>query len=118
MIENDPTEWTEKQLAQLHQMTLWDRKPLVELEKLPYRFLYEFTCDDSECTGHRMTCTDWELAQSYRSWRDQYGPAWEGKFSQKYSEWMINERDTYFYVGTMHHRPSQWIIVGLFYPPL
>ena len=118
IVEADPPVWTEKQIAQLHQMTLWDRKPLVDLEKLPHRFLYQFTCDDSDCSGHRMSCTDWEMAQSYRIWRDQYGSAWEDKFRQKYADWMFNERDTHFYVGTMHHRPSQWIIVGLFYPPL
>jgi hypothetical protein len=27
---------------------------------------------------------------------------------------MIQERDTYFYVGTMHQHPNRWIILGLF----
>ena len=30
---------------------------------------------------------------------------------------MINDRDTHFYVGTIHQHPKEWIIVGLFYPP-
>lgn len=25
--------------------------------------------------------------------------------------------DTHFYVGTVHRHPTEWIIVGLFYPP-
>ena len=29
---------------------------------------------------------------------------------------MINKLDTYFYVGTVHRHPKNWIIVGLFYP--
>ena len=31
--------------------------------------------------------------------------------------YMINDRDTHFYVGTIHQHPKEWIIVGLFYPP-
>ncbi len=29
---------------------------------------------------------------------------------------MIEKNDTHFYVGTLHHHPNIWIIVGLFYP--
>lgn len=29
---------------------------------------------------------------------------------------MIRKNDTHFYVGTVHRFPSQWLIVGLFYP--
>jgi hypothetical protein len=30
---------------------------------------------------------------------------------------MITKLDTHFYVGTVHKHPTEWIIVGLFYPP-
>ena len=64
-----------------------------------------------------MTCTDWEMGESYRRWRKEYGAAWEGKFREKYEDQMINKFDTHFYVGTVHKNPGSWIIVGLFYPP-
>ncbi len=61
-------------------------------------------------------CTDWEMGQSYRSWR-RYGQEWEAKFRQRYERDMIERNDTSFYVGTVHQHPNRWIIVGLFYPP-
>jgi hypothetical protein len=57
------------------------------------------------------------MAQSYRRWRDEYGDEWESAFRQWYEREMMEKFDTHFYVGTMHLRPSTWIIVGLFYPP-
>jgi hypothetical protein len=64
-----------------------------------------------------MTCVDWEMGQSWRKWKDQYGEGWKAKFRQKYETVMIEKNDTYFYVGTVHRYPGTWIIVGLFYPP-
>ena len=62
-------------------------------------------------------CTDWEMGQSYRKWKAQYGDGWEEKFRQRYESEMIEKYDTRFYVGTVHGHPHVWIIVGLFYPP-
>jgi hypothetical protein len=56
------------------------------------------------------------MGQSYRDWRDKYEEEWETAFRQTYEEKML-ERDTHFYVGTIHQHPTGWIIVGLFYPP-
>ena len=62
-------------------------------------------------------CTDWEMAQAYRMWRRKYGNDWEKYFRQKFEQEMM-QKDTHFYVGTVHQHPANWIIVGLFYPPL
>jgi hypothetical protein len=113
----DRPEWTEQELAKLRQTVLFQTAPRQMLEKLPYAFRYEFSCSDPECRGHKMLCTDWEIGESYRRWRREYGVAWEGKFRQKYEDEMINKNDTYFFVGTVHQHPDAWIIVGLFYPP-
>jgi hypothetical protein len=64
-----------------------------------------------------MSCTDWEMLQAYRSWKREYGDKWEEKFRQRFQTEMIQQRDTHFYVGTIHQHPGSWIIVGLFYPP-
>jgi len=82
--------------------------PPEELEKIPLKFCYSFQCDG----------TDWEMNESYRKWRNDYGNNWESKFRQRYEREMINKLDTHFYVGTIHGHPHVWITGGLFYPPM
>jgi hypothetical protein len=108
--------WTDNQLTALRQGHLFLEKPEQELEKIPFSFSYEFQCDDAACNGHKMICTDWEIGESYRKWKAQYGDQWEEKFRQRYELEMISKLDTHFYVGTVHRFPATWIIVGLFYP--
>jgi hypothetical protein len=109
--------WTERELNILSQESMFDRKPPNLLEKIPYKFIYSFTCDDSDCREHRLSVVDWEVAQSYRSWRKCYGNQWEQPFRQRFETQMIHKYDTHFYVGTLRAHPDRWIIIGLFYPP-
>lgn len=118
VISPAATTWSQSQLEILRQGLLFEEAPTEELEKVPFTFYYEFSCDEADCPGHRLSCTDWEMGQSWRSWRDKYGEeGWEEKFRQTYESDMINRFDTHFYVGTVHRHPRSWIIVGLFYPP-
>jgi hypothetical protein len=117
-----PTEhpnWTANELAILNQarLDLGGNEPKQQLEKIPFEFRYEFACDDPLCRGHNLMCTDWEMGQSYRSWRRRYGAQWETKFRERYEHDMIERNDTSFFVGTVNNHPNRWIIVGLFYPP-
>ncbi len=117
LIEPDNAEWSPSQLARLRQLSLFNEAPRTELEKIPFRFRYEFRCAEATCTGHTMVCTDWEIGQSYRNFRRVYGPnGWEAKFREKFESGMQERCDTHFYVGTLHTHPNIWIIVGLFYP--
>lgn len=109
--------WTESQLMSLRQYPMFGDMPKSELEKLPYEFSYVFRCDDPNCRTHQLSCTDWEMGASYRSWKFKYGNNWETKFRNRYETEMILENDTHFFVGTIHGHPSEWIIIGLFYPP-
>jgi hypothetical protein len=109
--------WTSAQLAVLRQGHLFDRMPDKELEKVPFSFRYHFRCDETECSGHKMICTDWEMGQAWRKWKAKYGEGWEAKFRQRYEQEMIQKNDTHFFVGTVHRHPETWIIVGLFNPP-
>lgn len=95
----------------------FERAPKTPLEKIPLEFRYEFRCVEAGCNGHRIMCTDWEMGESYRQWRDKYGDRWEAVFRQKYEREMIDKNDTHFYVGNMHQHQDTWLIVGLFYPP-
>ena len=87
-------------------------------KKIPVEFRYQFRCAEVTCRGHRIMCTDWEMGESYRRWRDQYGERWEAMFRQRYERDMIEKNDTHFYVGNIHQHPDNWLIVGLFYPPM
>jgi hypothetical protein len=118
VIEKGAPVWSDAEKAKLEQKDLFDVGPVTQLQKIPYKFSYEFVCDDSECAGHTFMCSDWEMAEAFRQWRQKYGDKWEGAFRQKFETEMIKERDTHFYVGTIHQHPGAWIIVGLFYPPL
>jgi hypothetical protein len=108
--------WTDEQLELLRQGDLFESEPAEELEKVPFDFSYQFRCNDLACRGHHMKCTDWEMGQSWRKWRNEYGEGWQLAFRQKYEQEMIEKLDTHFYVGTLHQYPTAWIIVGLFYP--
>lgn len=117
IITSDTPDWTPAQLAILQQGHLFAEQPKKQLEKIPFKFQYKFQCDDDRCAGHTMICTDWEMAESFRKWKADYGDKWEEKFRQRYEKEMIEKYDTHFYVGTVYQHPGTWIIVGLYYPP-
>jgi len=95
---------------------MFAKAPKTELEKIPLKFQYKFWCEDETCNGHQLVCIDWEMGQSWRRWRDEYGDRWEEKFRNRFEREMIEKYDTHFFVGTIHQHPHIWIIVGLFYP--
>ncbi len=117
VIEKGDADWSEEEKAKLGQKDLFDVGPIKELQKIPFKFSYRFQCNHDECPGHMFMCSDWEMAQAYRDWSRRYGPKWEEPFRQKFEREMM-EKDTHFYVGTVHQHPANWIVVGLFYPPL
>jgi len=115
-IEKDNSNWSAEQIEKLTQLNFFDRQPIQKLEKIPYKFSYNFICDESNCPGHELMCTDWEIMESYRKWKQNYGTDWERYFKDKYETEMILVNDTHFYVGTLREHPNAWIIIGLFYP--
>ena len=117
IIKPVASEWTQEELEIMRQGHLFESEPAEELEKLPYDFSYRYRCDEPACKGHMMKCTDWEMGQSWRKWRTDYGDDWESAFRHRYEIEMRDKLDTHFYVGTLNRHPREWIIVGLFYPP-
>ncbi len=117
IIKKQSDQWTPSQAAILSQGHLFEDAPAKELEKIPFAFQYEFFCDHSSCRGHTLSCTDWEMGESWRKWKADYGAHWEIEFRKKYEQELMNERDLQFFVGTLKAHPAEWIIVGLFYPP-
>lgn len=125
IIRRDEEQWSPEDLAKLKQRTLLDGfredgtyDTIKELEKVPFKFMYEFVCDDVRCTGHKMSIISWEVIQSFRNWRQKYRQDWETKFRQKYESELPGPRhDLHLYVGTISSHPHEWTIIGLFYPP-
>jgi hypothetical protein len=109
--------WTPEQMNALRQIPLFQTAPADELEKIPFDFKYHFRCNESECTGHHLTCFDWEMGVAYRNWRRRHGDNWQQVFRETFETKMMNKNDTHFFVGNQHQAPTAWIIVGLFYPP-
>jgi len=119
LIIRDAETWDAASQADLVQLSIaWTNSPAPSgsLEQLPYDFVYAFSCADDRCRGHEMKVLDWEMAQTFRNFRQRYGAAgWESKFRQKYFDWLLT-RDVHFVVGT-HHVFGNWLLVGVLYPP-
>ncbi len=111
-----PIEKIDIDIAESIQINLFGEK-LKKVDKIENIFYYSFNCYGENCSGHNMICTDWELLESFRKWRNQYiNPVHlEEKLKERYEDWMKN-RDLYFILGT-HNRFNTWFIIGLFYPP-
>ncbi len=107
----------EREIIKEVQLTL-DGERRTELESIEYNFRYHFLCSNPDCRGHNIMCEDWEMLESWRSWKRNY-PYRETlieKFKNRYLYEMV-KRDLYFFVGT-HSRFNTWLIIGLYYPPL
>lgn len=120
IIEDDDSRWPERKLQVLNQLELFER-PLPILEKIPHTFKYLYTCNDSNCPGHSQTIYDWEAYALYRTLRDKYGAGNEkikADMRKKFLEVICADmKDTYFFVGNMHYRPNNFIVLGAFWPP-
>ena len=114
---NECRDW-ERDLIEGTQKTLFATEYTSPLEKIPWKFSYEFKCDNEDCKGHNIMCEDWELLQSWRAWRAQYKTdelLWK-KIKERYLDYM-KSRDIYFVVGT-ESRYNKFLIIGLYYPPI
>lgn len=91
------------------------------VEEIPYDFKYSFYCyGESGCEGHTLPIIDWEIGQSYRSWRRKYKD--ERVLLEKIKErWLgrmfSSKQDTYFFVGNWKRFRDNFMILGVFYPP-
>jgi hypothetical protein len=114
-------EWNQKQQAVLNQLDLFE--PNIDLEKIPYQFVYQFTDEDN--VPHKYSISDWEIMELYRKCHDrsqlsgleaeQYALE---KVRQKLEDDFLESKDLYFIVGNLKNHAKSFMIIGLFYPPL
>ncbi len=117
-IEDTDANWSHDQLAKLGRQELFSPHLMPRLEKIPFRFIYEFNCNDPRCHGHTMQVFDWEVAQAYRKWRQGKTRAeWENMFRKEFDYKVRRFNDTLLFLGTLAAYPKTWIIGGIFFAP-
>ena len=96
------------------QLDLFEEKK--DLYILPVRIMIEFSCNDSNCTGHKMSILDWEFGQLYRKVIKSVD--WQEKVKSKIIDEIFAEsRDTHIILGNMVSHPQSFSVLGFFWPP-
>ena len=110
--------WSEKQRTALGQQNLF-AQDRVMLERTPWMFKYRYRCAEVGCNGHEQSIIDWEIAQAYRRWRSELGSE-EATIAAIRAKWLgelcAPDRDTVFFAGNMWQHPTQFLILGVFWP--
>ncbi len=120
-ISEDDADWNEGFKHALAQARLWENRTVSREppRKVPYKFHYHFTCDDSECRSHRMMIEDWEVGALFWRLVDQgmEQPEAAEKVKRKFLDEICgSKKDTRFFVGTILAHPTSWVVIGVFYP--
>ena len=119
---NTDREWDIKKQNILNQLDLFE--PNIDLEKIPYQFVYQFTDEDN--VSHKYSISDWEIMELYRKCRYQsklLGLEAEQEALEKVRQKLENDflinKDLYFIVGNLKDKAkTTFMIIGLFYPPI
>jgi len=83
-----------------------------------YRFRIRFTCDDPACSlVHKFGILDWEIDALYFRMKQKYNEARAVQEVVKTLEKVCGpDRDTRFFLGNISTHPTNFTIVGLWYP--
>jgi len=120
LIKPDAGEWKASFKAALLQSRLWDERTTTKQppRKVPWKFQYQFHCDDSRCKGHQMMIEDWEIGALYWRTVDKGATPREAAKTVKtkfFEKLCSPDRDLHFFVGTVLEFGT-WVIVGAFWP--
>jgi hypothetical protein len=87
--------------------------PRTMLEKLPVQMRYTFDCSN-DTAQHDFIFEDWEIGQSWRSWRRRY-PApsvLQAALINKYVDEPTEKDNMYFFLGNNYKRQHIWMVIG------
>jgi hypothetical protein len=116
IIVKPEKQWSPGQQGMVGQGNLLTRK--AELVRPGHAFSYSYLCEEPGCQGHRQKIVDWELGESYRSWREE-GDALVDAIKERWLDDMCSDdREPFFFVGDQHTRPGKFLVLGTFYPKL
>ena len=107
--------WTGAQQARLAQVSLLGERQR-ELVKPAHSFAYRWVCEQQGCRGHTQSIADWELGESYRSWRGTEREVIEDVRRKWLGVLCDPKRETLFFVGDQHQHPGGFMVLGVFYP--
>jgi hypothetical protein len=116
-VEHVPDRPTKQALVGQMNLFAPERK---SLEVIPYKFRYRYRCTDPLCGGHSPSIIDWELSESYRSWRHRYHDdrMLFAKLRQKWlDEIARSDKDLHLFIGNVARWPASFLVLGAFYPP-
>lgn len=123
-FSTDETDWKPQFKAALQQARLWETRTVSLREpprKVPFKFQYQFECDDSRCNGHQMMIEDWEVGALFWKLVDQ-GTDHKDAATQVRKKFLDElcgpDKDTHFFVGTILGHPKSWVVIGVFYPKI
>jgi hypothetical protein len=116
-IEPSDPEWKPEWQTVLHQFNIFFGQPK-SLKKLPYRFSYQFRCEDSGDKIHSAMIEDWELGVLFLKESERLGSdelAAKSVKSRFLDQICHSSRDVRFYMGTVFPY-NTWVVIGLFWP--
>jgi hypothetical protein len=123
VISADDPDWKAGFKAALQQARLWETRTASKEppRKVPFKFHYQFECDDARCKGHLMMIEDWEVGALF--WRLVDQGLSHKDAADKVREKFLGElcgpdKDTHFFVGTILAHPKTWVVIGVFYPKI
>lgn len=91
----------------------------LEVEVIPHHLRYHFRCSGDCAVGgeHDIMCEDIEIGQLYRrmTWEYDDLETVEQKIQERFVDWMAENRELYFMVGT-HFQHGTWLIISVLYP--
>jgi hypothetical protein len=115
-IVHEPGDWDPAKAAALDQPSLFVPDK-TRLERVPYRFKYDYRCSTPTCNGHSQTYIDWEITQAWRSWRYPIDEKLEKLRSKFLDEMCSPDKDTRIFVGNQHLHHDSFLVLGVFWPP-
>ncbi len=119
LSEKDNEDWGEKKEATMKQQRLFG-KQRVALEKVPWKFSYQFVCNDTGCKGHTLAILDWEIFELYKKMLKLHGFAMDKVMEAVEEKWLHtmwdDSRDSYLYIGTVLRFNSP-VVLGVYWPP-
>jgi len=118
VIDPVDQEWKASWKGLHDQLRLFPEMELKTLEKLPWKWSFVFSCEDSKKPEKRMV-EDWEVGALYLKERARLGD--ERKAAESVRKHYLDtvlaaDRDVRFIMGTRFPY-NTWLVIGVFWPP-
>ncbi len=116
-LEYTDSDWKPEWQKVLTQFNMFIGQPK-SLRKIPYKFSYEFQCEDSGDKKHTAMIEDWELGVLFLKEAERLGSdelASESVRRKYWDEICAPDRDLRLLMGTVFPY-NTWVVVGVYWP--